>query len=98
MKAIVTKMVVEKVNIEETDTVGSNAYLVATKCGGVIENPSISYTDYQIIYADTDEEAVNKYNRLNQCSYYYGKVLKELSKSDINEGILYLVENEGKLL
>ncbi len=60
---------------KNTNTKGKYEYLVATACGGVMEDPDIHYEDYQIIRADTKHEAVEKYNKLNHCSYYYGVVI-----------------------
>lgn len=65
------------INVKETDTTGENAYLVALLCGGVMEDPDLHYEDYQIIRADSGKEAVEKYNKLNQCSYYYGELVAE---------------------
>lgn len=64
------------VDAPETQTTGKYAYLVATACGGVMEDPEIHYEDYQVIRADSECEAVKKYNEINNCSYYYGSVIK----------------------
>ena len=66
------------VEAKETDTIGSKRYLVATRCGGIMEDPEIHYTNYQIINANSEKEAVSKYNDINDCSFYYGEVIKEL--------------------
>lgn len=58
-----------------TNTTGKHAYLVALACGGVMEDPDIRYEDYQIIYADSEQEAKEKYNNLNHCTHYYGTVI-----------------------
>lgn len=52
-------------------------YLVALANGGEMENPRITYSDYQIIEAETEEEAKKKYDSINKCSYYYGECLGE---------------------
>ena len=59
-----------------TDTDGKHTYLVAMACGGVMENPDIHYENHQYIKANSAKEAVEKYNKLNHCSYYYGTVLQ----------------------
>ena len=64
--------------ISYTNTQGKYLYVVATCCGGVMEDPDIHYEDYQYIRADSREEAVKKYNKLNHCTYYYGSVLYEV--------------------
>lgn len=76
MKVSYTKFVT--VDAKETDTIGKFKYLVAMLCGGTMENPEVYYRDYQIISADNDEEARNKYNELNNCSYFYGDVVVRL--------------------
>lgn len=37
------------------------------------------YDNIQIVWADSVEEAEQKYNLINKCSYYYGKVLGRLN-------------------
>ena len=69
---------VKEVDAKETKTVGKFAYLVALCCGGVMEDPDIHYTDYQIIRADSPKEAEDKYNLINNCSYYYGTVIRRI--------------------
>lgn len=64
------------ISIENTDTVGSQSYIVAMECGGVMEDPDIHYEKYQLIRAESEKEAVEKYNKLNNCNYYYGKVIE----------------------
>lgn len=68
-----------EVDVRETDTKGLYSYVVALKCGGIMEDPEIYYTNYQLIKADSEEEAYEKYNKINNCSFYYGCVLKKLS-------------------
>lgn len=43
-----------------------------------MEDPEIHYEDYQIIYADSEDEARKKYNEINKCSYFYGKVIRQI--------------------
>jgi len=65
-------------NVKKTDTQGSHAYVVALCCGGVMEGPEFHYHDYQLIRADSEDEARKKYHELNNCSYYYGSVIGEV--------------------
>jgi hypothetical protein len=46
------------------------------ECGGIMEDPDIHYEKYQLIRAESAKEAVEKYNKLNNCNYYYGKVIE----------------------
>ena len=39
-----------------------NKYIVALQAGGLMENLEIYYTDYQIVTANTEKEAVKIYN------------------------------------
>ena len=66
------------VDAKDTNTVGKYSYLVATRCGGLMEDPEIWYADYQIIHADTVQDVKKKYDEINNCSYFYGKVLSLL--------------------
>ena len=59
----------------DTDTAGYYDFLVAELCGGVMEDPELHYENYQIIHADTSEQAEKKYNKINDCNYYYAKVI-----------------------
>lgn len=65
-------------DVKETNTQGSHAYVVALCCGGVMEDPEFHYHDYQLIRAESKDEAKKKYNELNNCSYYYGSVVGEV--------------------
>lgn len=57
---------------------GKNKYLVALMVGGETGMPQISYENHQIVYADTEAQATEIYNRENDCFYYYGIVLAEM--------------------
>lgn len=82
---------------KDTNTEGKYAYLVALCVGGIMERPEITYEDPQIIYADSEYEAKNKYDELNRCSYFYGSVLRKLNmpgrkgivNSDVSSHIHY---------
>lgn len=67
-----------EVNVKETNTKGKHAYIVALCCGGLMEDPEIHYEDYQLIRADSAIEAVYEYNKLNNCSYFYGRVMGQI--------------------
>ena len=66
---------IAEVEVKETDTQGKYTYLVALCCGGLMEDPEFHYHDYQVIKADSEDEARQKYNEINKCSYFYGRVL-----------------------
>ena len=68
-----------EVDAKETDTKGLHSYVVALAVGGVIEQPEVSYNNYQIIKADSPKEACSKYNVINNCNFYYGHVVEQLS-------------------
>lgn len=55
-----------------------HGYEVAMLCGGVMEDPNFHYENHQIITAKSEKEAKEKYDRLNNCSYYYGEVLGKI--------------------
>lgn len=67
-----------QVDVADTNTKGAHAYVVALCCGGLMEDPEIHYEDYQIIRADTADEARRKYNKINNCSYFYGSVMRQV--------------------
>lgn len=66
------------VDAKETNTQGQHAYVVALCCGGLMEDPEFHYHDYQIIRADSRDEARCKYNELNNCGYFYGSVMGQI--------------------
>ena len=43
-----------------------------------MEHPEIEYQNEQIIEASSKEEAEKIYDEINNCHYYYGRVIKEL--------------------
>lgn len=54
-------------------------YEVAMLCGGIMEDPDFHYEDCQIITAKSEKEVKEKYDKLNNCSYYYyGEVLRKI--------------------
>jgi len=59
-------------------------YLVALQTGGLMESPNIEYSDYQEIEANSPLEAEKEYNRINKCSYFYGKCMGEVKDGCVN--------------
>lgn len=74
----VTVNIKTEMDVKETNTIGKNAYVVALCCGGLMEDPEIYYSDYQLIYADSEKEAKTKYDELNKCNYFYGEVIGQI--------------------
>ena len=52
-----------------------NQYIIGLQVGGTMEQPHFTYRDIQTISARSEKEAVKKYNEVNDCSYFYGKVV-----------------------
>lgn len=51
-------------------------YVVALAVGGLMEQPEIIYRDFMIITdVGSKEEAVAKYNKITNASYFYGECL-----------------------
>ena len=50
-------------------------YLVALQVGGVMEQPYFTYERQQLIEANSESEACEKYDKINNCSYYYGTII-----------------------
>lgn len=67
-----------EVDVKVQNTTGKHAYIVALCCGGVMEDPEIHYRDYQLIRADSEDEARRVYDFLNDCTYYYGSVISQV--------------------
>ena len=61
-----------------------NRYLIATSVGGLMEMPNITYEDFDVIEANTRDEALEKYNKKYNCSYFYGTCLAEIVGGIIN--------------
>lgn len=57
---------------------GKHQYLVTLMCGGETGNPEIYYSNYQIVNADTEEQAREIYDKTNNCFYYYGSVIRQI--------------------
>lgn len=60
---------------EEKTTVGEHAYLVAIRCGGLMEDPDFHDEDFQIIRANSPEEAEKTYDIINKSRFYHGQVI-----------------------
>lgn len=53
-----------------------NKYLIGTHVGGIMELPEYHFeSPYNVILANNEIEACNKYNKINDCSYFYGGVM-----------------------
>ena len=63
------------ITAQEKISFGEHAYLVALRCGGVMEDPDFHHEFFQIIRADSPEEAERTYDIINNSSYYYGQVI-----------------------
>lgn len=57
-------------------------YLVALASGGVMEQPDFTYSDYDIIEAQDENEACEKYNQKHNCSYFYGACIGEYNEQE----------------
>lgn len=57
-------------------------YLVALSTGGTMEIPYIRYTDYQFIEAKNSKQATEIYDIQNNCSYFYGFCIGELTDNE----------------
>lgn len=69
------KTLLIKIEAEETGTEGSKSFVVCLACGGEMGAPEYTYSDFQIIKASTKEEAVYKYNDINDCVYFKGRCI-----------------------
>lgn len=61
-----------------------NKYLVALSVGGLMEMSEITYHDFDIIEAETQDEARERYNKKHNCSYFHGTCLAEKVDGKIN--------------
>lgn len=59
-------------------------YLVALSEGGLMEQPELNYSDFEVIEANSRNEAVEIYNKKNNCSYFYGTCMAEKINGKIN--------------
>lgn len=51
-------------------------YLVGTLCGGLMESPDYCFEGpYQIVEAESDAAAVEFYNEINHCAFFYGAII-----------------------
>lgn len=69
-----------------------NKYLVALSVGGLMEMPDFTYSDYDIIDANSRSEATEIYNRKHGCSFFYGTCMAEKVEGKINvlnKGVTY---------
>lgn len=52
-------------------------YIVGLSTGGLMECPQITYERFQVIEAETPKGAKDKYDEINNCSYFYGRTICE---------------------
>lgn len=69
-------------------------YLIAL----CVDEPNISYSGFQIIESLNKQEALNKYNDINKCSYFYGSVLAEVIDVKYVNQYLNKLSGDSKLL
>jgi len=68
-------------------------FVVGLLTGGLMEDPDIDLGNIQIIKADNEDLAVEKYNRVNKCSFFYGHCLGEVVDDKVTismENIKYI--------
>lgn len=53
-------------------------YVVATAVGGLMEHPDFEYTDKEVIHADSEEEALAKYESMHDCSYFSPAIMEKI--------------------
>lgn len=69
-----------------------NKYLVALSVGGLMECPDFTYSDFDVIVANSRNEATEIYNKKHDCSYFYGTCMAEKIDGEINvinNGVTY---------
>lgn len=76
MLMLIKRTIESYVEVQETDTRGNKSYVVALLCGGVMEDPELYYENYQIIHADSESEALEKYEKINGQQYYKPYILQ----------------------
>lgn len=51
-------------------------FLIGTEAGGLMEDPEFRISSpFNIIEAESEEKALEKYNTQNKCTYFYGSVI-----------------------
>lgn len=60
-------------------------YLVALAVGGLMECPEITYENFQEIEANSPDEARKIYNEKNDCSFFYGEVIREIHDTAMSD-------------
>jgi len=78
--ALLSSAIICKFKMEgrEKEDGKEHSYRVAMLCGGIMEDPDFHFENSQVITAKSEKEAEEKYNKINSCNYYYGKVLAQL--------------------
>ena len=56
-------------------------FLVATWFGGPTQDTYFYYDKYQVIEAETADEAVKNYNKLNKRAYFYAHCIGEIDEN-----------------
>lgn len=65
-----------EIQISLENNMRKTAYIVALCTGGTQgEEGGLKYSNYQLIFASSDEEAILSYNQKNHCEYYKGSVM-----------------------
>ena len=72
-------------------------YSVAIAVGGVMEKPDYTYEDFETVEADSDEEAINKYEEKHPHNYWFatvrGKTRVTGVVQDTYDSIMEIIEN-----
>ena len=61
-----------------------NKYLIALAVGGLMEMPDFTYSDFDVIEANSRNDAISIYNIKHKCSYFYGCCMAEKVDGKIN--------------
>lgn len=70
-------------------------YLVGLFYGGLMEDPKVTFMEpYNIIEADSKEEACKIYNQINKCDYFYGRVMCTINDNNIEDINRYCSYND----
>lgn len=58
-------------------------YLVCLQTDGIVDTPAQRLSNCQIIKAIDEKQAEEKYNKLNNCYYFYGSCVGEVENDKI---------------
>jgi len=73
-------------------------FLVALSTGGIMEQPELSYSNFQLIEAASAKKAKEIYNIKNNCSYFYGEPIAKVNDSEKVEPFLPQLGSNIRLL